>query len=110
MSILFPVILNVFCMAIAAFLIWLYYKWDNHWQYLLTLLSCGIYQITFDEIHLVSNKIILSLIFGGILWQLVNLKCKIITASYKKERLSEAMKTLEAYKRQQEYKRNIRKK
>lgn len=94
------VVLNLACSLIAAFLIWLYYKWDQDSQCFSTLSGLLFYQVIFFELSLIGNKIILSLLFIAIFHKIAYEKCKKITADHKRERLEEAKRTLRMYQMQ----------
>ncbi|SUB37608.1 Uncharacterised protein [Pasteurella multocida] len=47
---------NASCMAIALFLVWLYYKWDDNRQAMGVLLACLLYQWLFQWFELLGAK------------------------------------------------------
>ncbi|SUB37595.1 Uncharacterised protein [Pasteurella multocida] len=76
---------NASCMAIALFLVWLYYKWDDNRQAMGVLLACLLYQWLFQWFELLGQKFILTGLFTLIFAKITYAKCQTIAKAYRQK-------------------------
>lgn len=88
---------NASCMAIALFLVWLYYKWDDNRQAMGVLLACLLYQWLFQWFELLGQKFILTGLFTLIFTKITYAKCQTIAKAYRQKQAEEMLRAHQKY-------------